>query len=258
MRNNTEKAMQVVELEFRTRSDAGFEGYLSSTISINDDMFQGDSQAYFRIGLESLEIIERNSIISNGWDYRKVILVLPSGHGRELRFIKARYPKARIVACDIEEDAVEFCKKVLNCEPLLSNMDFKLLQIPLNCDVIWVGSLITHLSSQRTESLVSKLWSSLKPGGTLFFSSHGQYVADILNEGPNYGLEEESSKLLLKNYYGSGYGYANYPGRENYGISVITEKWIRNFVSSLKPICEMSFLPREWDQHQDVICLSQK
>jgi hypothetical protein len=223
-----------------------------SIISVNDDMFHGDPVTYFRIGIEAERIV--TSYLSNKTNPR--ILLLPSGHGRETRFIKGKYPEANLIACDLEIDAVEFCETVLGCTPLLSNEKFSEVDFPKECDVIWMGSLITHISETRAIELISILIGSLKVGGSLVFSSHGDFVASILKSGPNYGIDSEGTKELNKDYELFGYGYSNYPGQDNYGISVIKPIWFQNFVSSLTVSHSISIKERFWDNHHDVIAIT--
>jgi hypothetical protein len=253
MRSDTRLAMKEALKQYSPQSRGTITEILPiSIISVNDDMFHGDPITYFRIGIEAESIV--SSYLSNKTNPR--ILLLPSGHGRETRFIKDKYPDANLIACDLEIDAVEFCEIVLGCTPLLSSEEFSEVDFPKDCDVIWMGSLITHISESRAKQLISILIGSLKVGGSLVFSSHGDFVASILKSGPNYGIDSEGTNELNKEYEHFGYGYSNYPRQYNYGISVIKPIWFQNFVSSLNVSHSLSIKERFWDNHHDVIAIT--
>lgn len=220
-----------------------------SIISVNDDMFHNDADSYFRIGLQAEQIISNS--LDNSRNPR--ILVLPSGHGRETRFLKYKFPDAELIACDLEQDAIDFCEKVFGCIPLLSNERFSNVNFPKDCDLIWMGSLITHISENRTVELLNLLVGCLKIGGSLIISSHGKYVADLLATGPGYGLDHIGTDLLNRDYLGSGYGYANYPNQDNYGISVIKTDWFKEFFGNLALSFHLEISERIWDNHHDII-----
>lgn len=70
------------------------------------------------------------------------------------------------------------------------------------------------------------LSASLKDDGTLIISSHGSYVYGELKRGANYGIDTSRSGFFLS-YLFQGYAYQDYSGENNYGISVISQRWWR-------------------------------
>jgi SAM-dependent methyltransferase len=236
-------------------SDTGWQAETPACtiISVNDDMFHGDPDSYFRVGLEAAILVSQLVSSPRMESTDASILVFPCGHGRETRFLKALYPRARIFAGDLDEDGINFCSTVLGCLPIQSNEDFSLVELPMNCDVIWVGSLVTHLSEGRTKELIELLLKSLAKGASLIFSSHGEYVADKLRNGPNYGIDEEGTMTLLRDFEARGYGYCDYSKNSNYGISIISENWFFDLASELKIDCNLEFFPTHWDNHHDII-----
>ena len=77
------------------------------------------------------------------------ILDFPCGHGRVLRYLRAAYPLAEITACDLNRDGVEFCAERLGAVPVMSSEDPADIRLAGEFDLIWCGSLLTHLDSGR-------------------------------------------------------------------------------------------------------------
>ena len=95
---------------------------LVTTISPNDQMYEGVDEPYFEVGYSALNAIEL-TLLAAGKEKNEVenILDLPCGHGRVLRTIKAAFPMAQLSACDIDADAVDFCSRTFNATPIYSS-----------------------------------------------------------------------------------------------------------------------------------------
>ncbi len=70
----------------------------------------------------------------------------------------------------------------------LSSIDADALSAPRRYDVVWVGSVATHLSEQSTIRLVRKLLSFLAPKGLLVLSMHGRFAHSNGPRAMNYGV----------------------------------------------------------------------
>ena len=95
-----------------TEDDRVITAKVECRISRSDIMYEGDMARYLRVGLSGLKAIEaaiqrcpRRAI--------KTILDFPCGAGRVGRYLAARYPEARITACDLDREGVDFCSEVL-------------------------------------------------------------------------------------------------------------------------------------------------
>src|SRR5437016_1194151 len=117
----------------------------SSRIFYNDGMYTGDGAQYFKVGLSAIRSID--AAIHHGClDRVDNILDLPCGGGRVLRFLAVHYP-ARIWAGDLQRDMVGFCAREFGAVPVHSSTDFDQLSIVQSFDIIWCGSLVTHLNA---------------------------------------------------------------------------------------------------------------
>jgi SAM-dependent methyltransferase len=109
----------------------------------------------------------------------KAALDFGCGYGRVLRFLAQYVGPSTITACDIDAPAVAFCAKEFEARPLHSGLDLTLVQFE-EYDLIWLGSVLTHVSAATGARLVSVLASHLSKPGLLAFSTHGTHSIEHL------------------------------------------------------------------------------
>ena len=232
------------------------EKYLLQNISLqvhpNDDMYEpGTGRHYLSIGLTSHRCI--NAALAHAPHPVRTILDLPSGYGRFLRFLKGSFPHATICGCDIMPKAVEFCRREFQVETILSNQDLSKVLLPGPFDLIWSGSLLTHLDEHRAIELLRLYHRNLAPGGLCIFTMHGRTSATWLDNGAEtYGLTEASRLKILSELNNGGYGYADYHPGSAYGISVATRARIIEMASAAGSWSFSSFFESAWSDHHDV------
>ena len=157
----------------------------------------------------------------------RALLDLPSGHGRVQRYLRAAFSDARIVACDLDADAVAFCGTEFGAEPVVSDVDPSRIAVGGGFDVVWCGSLLTHLNAPRWAPLLELLFGSLAPGGVLAFTTCGRRVETRLAAvDPTYALPEDVGSQILDDYRRTGFGYRDYPGASGYGLSLSALPWV--------------------------------
>jgi SAM-dependent methyltransferase len=222
---------------------------VDSTISPRDAMYIGDGAHYFSVGLSALRAIEAAGAPVSGR-----ILDMPCGHGRVLRFLKARYPAAAIVACDLDADGVAFCADRFEAQPQQSSEDLGSLALPGPFDLIWCGSLVTHLDADAIAALLALFARALASSGVAVVTTHGELVADRLRAGDTYQLDLAAARAAVDAFDATGFGYADYPWSPGYGVSLTAARWIESAAehAGLK-VAHM--IERGWDDHQDVVAL---
>ncbi|MFI5460036.1 MAG: class I SAM-dependent methyltransferase [Isosphaerales bacterium] len=227
---------------------------IARTISPNDEMFHGNEHHYFGVGRSALENIERALAAARSPSSPKRILDMPCGHGRVLRYLRARYPSADITACDLVRDGVDFCARNFAAIPVYS--EACLSNLPLErgvFDLVWVGSLLTHFDCRRWVEFLTFFRALLTPGGVLVFSTHGRQAhAWIAGHDRDYGLGEERCRDLCEQFASVGFGYADYPGQSNFGISLSEPAWVCRLLTSLPELRLVGFNEKAWDGHHDV------
>ena len=230
------------------------------TISPNETMNRQDlsfPQEYWVAGRSALDAI-RAGLDAAGKPVSEIrrILDIPCGHGRVLRYLKAAFPSAELTACDLLRDGVDFCLSEFGAIPVYSHEDAD--KIPLEhsvYDLIWVGSLFTHLDIVQWKAFLTRLALSLRDGGVLIFSAHGRLVYRRmrgLQDSDSYGLPYWRVTKTLYHYERSGFGYGNYLGVNNYGISISDPQWVMSTVANHHDLRCVYFAECAWHGAQDV------
>lgn len=224
-------------------------------------MHAGDDRHYASVGLSALRIIEE----ALGGAEPRGILDLPSGHGRVTRVLRARFPQAVITACDLDAEGAHFCAARLGVRAAVSVRNFRKLRLGETYDLIWVGSLITHLPARQIREFLVAMTRHMTQRSTLFVSSHGPSTIPKLRERGHYGLFEEQAAALITEYERTGFGYGSYGSgeqqlqnygvsltNESYGISVASDAWLRETLAGCG-LRVQAYRARAWDDHHDVV-----
>lgn len=230
---------------------------VSLRIHPNDDMYQpGTGRHYLSVGLSARRCIM--AILAHApQNPIRTILDLPSGYGRVLRFLSLNFPNSAVWGCDIVPEAVYFCKKQFTIDALVSNTDFNKISFPTKFDLIWSGSLLTHLDADSATGLLRLFHRSLSPTGVCVFTMHGQTSVTWLDSRvETYGLTESDIQKVLLDFAVQGYGYADYPGQAKYGVSVAKRARIVEMASTVGDWNLLAFSERMWSDHHDVYAFS--
>jgi SAM-dependent methyltransferase len=234
---------------------------VSGRISMSDDMYiPGEAEHYLAAGLSALRCITRVL------DHLKIdrasirsVLDLPSGGGRVLRFLQIAFPHAALVACDTNLARVEFCRKAFGARTVPSVSDFKQLHLPGTFGLIWCGSLLTHIDETRCTELLRLFYNHLPPEGVCIFSTHGATAIDWLRRGEfTYGLSGLAQQSLLSQVTHSGFGYVNYDGQNEYGISLVERDRMTTLAERVGKWSLAAILESGWDNFHDVYAFTKR
>lgn len=225
-------------------------------IAVRDEMFLGDRDHYFDVGETALHCIQTAlSDASRPPGTIQRILDLPCGHGRALRFIRKAFPYAHLTACDLNADGVAFCAERFGAEPVVSQTDVDAIPLPGGFDLIWCGSLFTHLPAGQCISFLRLFQRALAPGGLLVLTLHGRSYEKTIAAGHEpTGLTKDQEKSLLDQYRESGFGYVDYPGQSGYGFSLTHPDFVKS--RFLTPAWQLiRHREQGWNKRQDVLLL---
>jgi SAM-dependent methyltransferase len=226
------------------RELAEYELRVVETIHPQDEMFSGNPFAYLNVGRSAIACITIPMILT-GKTSVEAILDLPCGHGRVCRWLRARFPDARIVACDLLRDGVDFCAEQFGAIPVYSKVRPREIPIEERFDLIWVGSLLTHLDAPLWDEFLEFFIDRLMPNGLLVFTTHGRWPA--LRDGSNPKVREP--------YLKRGFGYVPMPEQEFYGTSASSPAWVTDALVWYDTIRIVSYVERCWNDHQDMVAL---
>jgi SAM-dependent methyltransferase len=180
---------------------------LIQEISPRDNMFRVRKR-YLNSGWRALTAIRLGMAAAGKSDIESA-LDLPSGHGRVLRWIKAEFPSARLGACDIDHDGVDFCAATFGAEPVYGHADPAAVAIEQPYELIWSGSLFTHLPPGEWPGFLDLFVRALKPGGLVVFTTHGRRIAEVMPDQPEvYGSID--LEQLIRDFEREGAAYREY------------------------------------------------
>jgi SAM-dependent methyltransferase len=205
---------------------------------------------YLSVGANALAII-KTVMKAAGRDSVDSILDYACGHGRVMRWFVAAFPRTKIYGADANQKSVISAREMFGVEvtkinpPALPTFNKKF-------DLIWIGSLFTHLEEPITQGILQLLSDSLNPNGILVASMQCQAAeSDVKSGKRHYKLDEDQRQRILDSMAKTGFGYGHYPNRPNYGIAICHSSKLLDMVEAtgLRPIFYQS---RAWDNHQDV------
>lgn len=187
------------------------------------------------------------------------VLDLGCGYGRVLRFMCREVEPEKVTACDLDARAVAFCAEELGVRPLLSRPDLK--TVPFGTyDLVWSGSLLTHLPERASDGFLSLLPRILEPGGVAVISFHGEHSLDSL--GLLYGGDHAEEAQSIRREVGElGFAYRSYDGRfvgydseSDYGMAWHRWEYLQRRCRELcgDSLDAVTHFPRGWDDHHDV------
>lgn len=230
------------------------------TLSPHEQMSFAGLDHYFKVGRSALDCI-RDGLRAAGKEEAgdppfgvRTILDLPCGQGRVLRWLRSAFPDAEIAACDMSREGVDFCEETFGAVPIYSVDDPEEIPLPRDhYDLIWVGSLFTHLDGPKWGRFLRVYQQALRPGGVLIFTTHGTRAQKYMaSRAFLYGHDEASLDELLAIYEAEGFGYIRYAGMEwNYGTTLSRPDWVIDQVRNTPGLTFIRYGEHAWDDHQD-------
>jgi SAM-dependent methyltransferase len=226
-------------------------------VHVDDQMLRSDSAPdvahYLSDALSAIENIEASlTLAGRTWDDVRACLDLPCGHGRVTRHLVRRIDPRRVTACDIDRQAVRFCAAEFGVAPLDSKPDLRQVRFPERYDVIFVGSLLTHLPPDDGLRTLEALAGALSPQGQLIFSTQGATCLEHLSWYGDHFRDAEP--IFRRQFAEAGVAWVPYPRSSTYGITLhardrLSDEMVTRFGDTLSLV---RFAERGWDDHQDV------
>lgn len=221
--------------------------------SPDDSMFEGDDAHYRGAGLSALRCVKL-ALLTAGRTAVCRILDLPCGYGRVLRYLRAGFPDAEIVACDLERDGVDYCAETFGAVPVYSDVDPSKVQLPGTFDLIWCGSLFTHLPPAGWLGVMNLFDPVLQEGGLLIFTVHGRMMATFMEKGYTFGMGDRTPEMLAK-FETERFAYGDYDDQTGYGISLSRADWVVKELQQRAGLRLLSYTEAGWLRHQDVVVI---
>jgi SAM-dependent methyltransferase len=231
---------------------------ISKEIHPNDVMFNTGKDFYFTVGQSSIDLIL--SYLSIAWTPQvSRVLDLPCGHGRVARHLAAAFPAAELFFCDIDSEGADFCASNFGGTAIHSRPDLTMVRLPANLDLIWVGSLFTHLNKARTFTWLRYLISHLAPHGIIVATLHGEFSKHLFSEHPDWRGGVDWNQIM-KGVKTEGFGFAPYPddAKGEYGLSISDAETLLTFAKSVGEARVIAYSERVWGYNHDVLVMTKQ
>jgi SAM-dependent methyltransferase len=228
---------------------------IDRSIHPGDAMWRPGEDWYFAVGRSALRLVDLAARIS--WRPRiDSLLDLPCGHGRVARHLRAGFPDAALHFCDIDAEGAEFCARTFGGTAIASRPELTEVALP-TVDLVWVGSLFTHVDRERTRRWLHYLCGHLTPDGILVATFHGPW-SRRMHERHYPMIAPDAWRAIVAGYEATGYGYAPYPGREgeDYGISLARPEAIIDIVAGIPGVRLAGYMERGWADNHDVVMIA--
>lgn len=168
--------------------------------------------------------------------------------------LKAAFPAAELTACDLNHEGVDFCARVFGANPVYSALEAAEVRLEGSFDLIWSGSLVTHLDLDRWQAFFSLYERCLAPGGLLVLTTFGRWPAERLRRREfTYDMTEAEIPNLLHDLDRDGFAYSDYPGATLSGMSLTAPSWVVRHIEERTELRLVSYTERGWNDHQDVV-----
>ena len=218
-----------------------------------DGMYAADDLHYLECGASALNAILLALQMAEAVR-PKTILDFGSGAGRVTRWLRAAFPESAIACCDLRAADLDFCRAHYGAETWVSGTDVAALAAPGRYDLIWVGSVFTHLSADVSRALLAKILGWTKPGGLVVASTMGR-TGKMRHERDREFIHPEGWTAIEAGYAATGFGYADYADHVGYGLSLIAPSWWAGTVETTADLRLVLFAERAWDGLHDILAV---
>jgi SAM-dependent methyltransferase len=238
---------------------------ISEVMSPLDDMAhpEWDKHAihYRSVGTNAIELI-LNAMLATRKTTVGSILDMPCGFGRVTRHLSAAFPDARLYASDLYINRIQFCAKEFKAVPIASNQDFRKVEFPEKFDLIWCGSLLTHLPEREFRDALLLFANSLADNGVAIITTLGRASPFVQREVfPYLSQDIYDASKIEEDFARNGFGYADYNEgakffkQEKYGIAFISPSFVLKCLENNPRVTVRGLSERGWDDQQDVVVI---
>ena len=222
---------------------------VSREICPDDGMADYAPEIYFTAGRDAMRAV-RLAMLAVGLEDIKSVLDFGAGGGRVLRYFKAAFPNAPLTACDILPRQVEFCESQFGATGVVSDGDPSELDLEGPFELIWSGSLLTHVDEEMWRKVLELFSRVAAYGGVIVFTAYGRLVAEMVRSGENkLNMEEEQVGEALRNYDETGFSFQKTRWD---GDTLVSREWVCRQLDRFPELDLLLYLEHGW-LGQDVI-----
>ena len=210
--------------------------------------FDKSLNAYFRIGYNTSQLLQG---IVNDYSTKQnqsfsSFLDFGSGYGRVTRFLPSALGKGvEIFTSEVKAEAVAFSTSELGFKAIHHESQANSFPTDKKFDLIFAGSIFSHLPEKMLVEWLTKLTEALSPKGLLIFSTHNTTMDQGLDANTDiyYTTNSEDAVLNMVSDHLSD--------ASEYGTTYISDRKIKQLMNDLSMRFEVK--PKAFGNRQDVI-----
>jgi SAM-dependent methyltransferase len=216
------------------------------TISDRDDMFvAGQLDHYLWAGRLALELISEAMLLARKTRFDS-LLDMPCGYGRVTRHLVKFFPDSQVFVSEIDKAKQKFCASTFGGREIDLPADFS-GEPTRHFDLIFVGSLLTHLDASQSTDAIGYLLESLSEAGLLIVTTQGRYAT---SQAASLGyLRHDTLRSFMRN----GFGYEARAGGDN--RMAMAPSWVIRTLESMPDARVLGYKEQGWALHQDVFVI---
>jgi SAM-dependent methyltransferase len=221
-----------------------------------DDMFEGRIDNYLDIGRSSIDLIFRAMLAA---DVSTVgsILDLASGAGRVTRHLRVCFPEAKLYVCDIAQDKARYAAEQFDAEFMESSPTFSRLSSN-QFDLIFSGSLLTHLDEALTRSALDWIYFALAPNGIAIITTGGRMQMVVGRSIKDDRQWQELYRGVLDKGFNFYALVEPLCGVVPYGSTHLTPSWLMKVLEQNDGLRVIGFQEAAWAGHQDAVTIQRR
>ncbi|QRM35607.1 trans-aconitate 2-methyltransferase [Microvirga sp. VF16] len=218
---------------------------------------------YKEVGESAARAIYGSLLLANV-DAPRTVLDFGSGGGRATRWLRALFPEAAIEAADPRPESLQFVADQFGVSTWQSSFEIQELAAPRTYDLIWSGSVLTHLPEYDAQALLAKFMSWLEPNGVCVVTTHGRRMIQNMQERRLQYIARDLEPAFMDQLADKGYAWVPYKGKSvgtspvtvrkgrSLGVSATTVPWLTETLKTLDARV-VTISEHAWDKHQDVV-----
>lgn len=166
------------------------------------------------------------------WSDLDSVIDFGCGYGRVTRWLPTVMPADKVTACDVQEEAVQWCAREFGVRPLIAAGNIVDTQFN-TYDCLFAISVATHLSPDLLRVFLTLLGKIINIGGVVIFSAHG-FVSARDAAGIKEYLDPNDVVSALEE---SGIAFIPYPhyAEKEIGDTFFTKQYLVDAMSSVSP-----------------------